>query len=135
LYSVPWFSISSAPPGPDPEEEAPAREQVEARHLLGGGDGVALDDQADAGAHLQALGRGGGRHQRHEGIEGVGVLLGERFAARERGATARRDVGVLGHEQRLEAALLGGAGELVGADRVVGGEHADTQMHGTLLFG
>jgi hypothetical protein len=70
------------------------------------------------------------RHQRDERIEGVGVLLGERLAARERGAPAGGDVGMLRHEQRLEAALLGGAGQLVGPDGIVGGEHADAQMHG-----
>ena len=39
------------------------------------------------------------------------------------------DVRVLGEEQRLVAALLGQARDLAGADRVVGGEVADSEFH------
>ena len=64
------------PPAPDAELEAPARERVEARHLLGGDDRVALDDEADARADPDALGRRRGGHEGHERIESVGILRG-----------------------------------------------------------
>src|SRR6185436_1236810 len=51
----------------------------------------------------------------------------------ERTAPAGRDVRVLGHPQRLEAAVLGLAGQLVDADRVIGGEDANADMHEGLL--
>jgi hypothetical protein len=41
-------------------------------------------------------------------------------------------VGVLGDEERLEAARFGLAGQLVDADRVVRGEDADADVHGVL---
>src|SRR5262249_49125136 len=50
------------------------------------------------------------------------------------GATpAGRDVCVLGEPHGLEAALLEGAGQLVGGDRVLGGKHDDAVVHGDLL--
>ncbi len=65
-------------------------------------------------------------------VEGVRVLLGQRLAAGEGRAPADRDVGVLGDEERLEAARFGLAGQLVDADRVVSGEDADADVHGIL---
>ena len=121
--------LLAVPAGADPEQEAAARERIEARHLLRQDDGVALDDETDAGAHLEPLGRGRGRHQRHERVEGVPVVLGQRRAAGPGRLAAGRDVRVLGHEQRLEAPVLAGARELVDADGVVGGEHEDAQVH------
>ena len=70
------FHLLGIPPTADAELEAPAGERVEARDFLGRDDRVALDDQADARADPDALGRGRGRHEGHERIEGVGVLLG-----------------------------------------------------------
>ena len=46
--------LLSVPARADPEQEAAARQPVEGGHLLGGGDRVALDHEADAGAELAA---------------------------------------------------------------------------------
>ena len=118
------------PAAADAEEEAAVREVIEARHFLRRRDGIALDHEADAGAELE-LRRDRRRHrERDERIVAVPVLLRQGAAAGPRAAAARRDVRVLGHPQRLEAALLDGAREIVGADRVVRGEHDDAVVHG-----
>ena len=114
--SVPWLAhLLAVPAAADAELEAPAGEEVERGDLLGGGDRVALDDQADAGADPQ-LRRGlrdGG--QRHERVVRVPVLLRQLAAARVRRVAGDRDVRVLGEEQRLEAGVLGGSAELARA--------------------
>jgi hypothetical protein len=122
--------LLGVPAAADAEEHAAAREMVEARHLLGERDRIALDDQADAGADLEAGGDGGRRRQGHEGIECVPVLLRQIRAAGPGAAPADRNVRVLGHEQGLEAARLGLAGQLVDADRVIGAELVDAVFHG-----
>src|SRR5207253_459472 len=67
-------------------------------------------------------------------IKGVFVLFRQLLAAGEGAAAAGRDVGVLRHPQRLEATALGLASQLVDADRVLGGEDADADVHGHLLL-
>src|SRR5262249_59215639 len=85
--------LLDVPAAADAELEAPGGEEVEARDLLGRGDRVALDDQADAGPDPELLGGRGGRHEGHERVEGVRGLLRERAAAREGRAPAPRDMG------------------------------------------
>ena len=76
--------LLEVPAGADAELEAPAGEVVERRRLVGEHDRVALDDQRDAGADAQALGRGRDRAQRHERVERVRVLARQLGAARPR---------------------------------------------------
>jgi hypothetical protein len=102
--------LLAVPAGADAEQEASARDVVERRHLLGESDRVALDDEADAGADQEPLGRRGGRSERDEGVEEAVIPARKLFAAGPRRAPARGDVGVLREEERLEAALLGGTG-------------------------
>ena len=127
---VPWFSISSTfQPAADSEQDAAARQLIERRHFLGGDDGIALDQEADAGGELDRLRDGGRGHQRHEGIVRVPVVLRQVAAGRVGRRAARGDVRVLREPDRFEATLLAGAGEIVGADAVVGGEDGDAELH------
>ena len=65
----------------------------------------------------------------HEQVVGVRVLARSSRAARPRALTARRDVRVLGEEQRLEAMLLEHPRELAGSDTVVRWEVTDSEFH------
>ncbi len=103
--------LLAVPAGADAEQEAPAREPVERGDLLGGHDRIALDHQADAGAQLDALGRGRRERQRHERVQRVAVLGRQHVAARVGRLAADRDVRVLGDEQRVERPLLDQPGE------------------------
>ena len=114
----------------DAEQEPAAREEIERGDLLGRRDRVALDHEADTGPEQQPLRRHGGGGEGQERIEGLPVLGGQVRAAGPGAAAAGRDVGVLGHEQRLEAPLLGRPGELRRADRVPGREDRDSKVHG-----
>src|SRR5438094_3572434 len=87
--------LLGVPPAADAEEDAPAREEVEARDLLGGGDRVALDEETDSRADLERGGHGGRRRQRDEQVVRVPVLLRQRRPARPRAPPRDRDVGVL----------------------------------------
>src|SRR5437870_5747840 len=73
---------------------------------------------------------GCGRREGDERVVAVPVLLRQGRAAGPRAAPARRDVRVLREPHRLEAALLEGARDLVGADRVLGRKDHDTEVHG-----
>src|SRR5262249_45469627 len=117
------------PPGADAELQAPAGEVVDAGDLLGGEDRVALDDEADPTAHAKPGRRLGRRGERDEEVVAVPVLGRQMVAAAPRALAARRDVGVLGEEQRLVAAILEPAGEPAGREPVVGREVADAEGH------
>ena len=99
--SVPWLAISSRfQPAPMPNSNAPAREVVDARDLLGGDDRVALGDQADAacrpaGASSRPAPR---RSSRRTGRSVCAYWRGSVAAARERRLAAGRDVRVLGEQ-------------------------------------
>jgi len=122
--------LERVPAAADPELEASSRERVEARHLLGELDRIALHHQADAGTDPQ-LTRGLGRHrERHEGIHHVVVLHREAALVSSRRERRDREVGMLGHPERLEAVLLGGDSELCGMNRVVGRKDGEAVLHG-----
>ena len=106
--------LLDVPAGSDPEQEPSAGEHIDRGDLLGGDDRVALDDQADPGGDLQPLGGDCGSAQRYERVERAAVLRGQLSAGGIRGATTRRDMGVLREEQRLKTALLRHPSELVG---------------------
>ena len=117
------------PAGADAELEPPAGQVVDAGHLLGRGDRVPLDDQADAGADPQPRGGGHRGGHRDEQVEGVRVLARQRTAARMRCRPAGRDVRVLGEEQRLVPALLGEPRQVRGRDGIVGREDRYAGVH------
>src|SRR2546430_10379798 len=58
------------------------------------------------------------------------VCSSDLLPARERAAPARRDVGVLGHEQRFEAAGFQLPSQLLDANRIFGREDEDADVHG-----
>ena len=68
--SVPWLAISSAfQPPPMPNMKRPPDSWSSVATCLAVWIGIALDDQADAGGELDALGHHRGGGQRHERIE------------------------------------------------------------------
>jgi len=67
--------------------------------------------------------------QRHERIVGMRILLRQFAAAGKRAFPARRDMGVLRHEQRGEAARLERRGKLAGIDAVIDREIEDADLH------
>src|SRR5204863_7596839 len=67
--------------------------------------------------------------QRHERVVRAPVLLRQLAPARPRRLARGRYVRVLGEEQRLEAGVLGRAGELGRVDRRVGGEGDEAEVH------
>src|SRR5207244_7647056 len=106
------------PAAADAEEDTAAGQPVERGDLLGRRDRIALDDEADAGAELEAPGRPGRRHQRDEGIVGRPVVAGKLASAGPGAPPARGDVRVLREPTRIDAALLELPPELVGRVRV-----------------
>ena len=70
------------------------------------------------------------------GIEGAQIaVVGQRRVAGARvgGLPLDRDVGVLGHVERVESAFLGRLGRLRGGDAAIGGEQDDAVAHGIRL--
>ena len=135
MYSVPWFSISSwFHPAPIPKRKRPPESWsrlatslavvMVSRSMIRQMPVPIFRRLVTAAAAISEM----------KGSNVCEYSFGERLAARERRAPAGGDVGVLRNEQRLEAALLGRARQLVGPDRIVGGEHADSEIHGSLLL-
>ena len=113
----------------DAERETATGEEVERGGGLCGDDRIVLRDEEDAGADAEARRchrRGGERDER---VEAAAVLVGQLAAVGVGRASARRDVGVLGDPDRVEAALFDRLGQLDHADRHVGDEHRDAVSH------
>ena len=125
--------LLGVPASTDPEDEPPVRQTVEGGDFLGGRDGIAFHDQADAGGEAEPRRDRRSRRQRHEGVVRVPILLGQVRTPGPRAPPARRDVHVLGHPERFEPALLERPGELGRLDRVLGGKHRHAEVHGILL--
>ena len=89
------FHLLGVPATADAEDDAAVGDDVERRDLFRQHDRIALDDEADTGAELDALGgyRGGG--QSNELIVRVPILGGQITAARPGRLAVGRDVGVL----------------------------------------
>src|SRR5262249_22757015 len=116
----------------DTELHPPVRQDVERRDLLRRDQRIPLGDQRHRGTEGQP---GGGLRrsgQRHEAVHAVLELRGPRGdVVVLRGD--RRDMGVVGVEQRLEAAVLQQRRELTGPDGVPGGEHNKPELHDACL--
>src|SRR5688572_1137883 len=95
--------LRAVPARADTEQEAAVREMVQAGHLLGERDRVALWHQGDAGAQLDLTGGTSHGGERHERINRMAVLL-RQLGAPGPGAVVGRHVSVLGHPERLESA-------------------------------
>jgi hypothetical protein len=120
------------------ELQAAAREVVDARDLLCGGDRVTFDDQADAAGDAEIAGRLGGGGERNEEVVRTPVLGRQRLPGRAVGLRGR-DMGVLSEVDGAVAALLRHPGDVAGPHSVVGGKISETEFHtqdlpGTLAF-
>ena len=111
--STPWSAASALfHPKPDAEGDPPAGEMVERGHLLGQHDGVVLGGQQDAGAEADARGHGGRGRQGNDRIQAALVVVeAHAFDEGGRHVLAHRQMGVLGHPERVEAEFLDGRGE------------------------
>jgi hypothetical protein len=116
----------------DAEEEPPLRHLVERGGELGGLDRIALDDEADAGADLQCLGRGRRGGQDHERVHRVVIHFRHIAAAGEWRLAAQRDVRMLGRPQRLEPARLARVRQLDDRHRIIGVKHESAEIHAAL---
>src|SRR5579884_1704333 len=123
------FHFLDVPAAADAEDEAPARQPVEAGDAFRGDDRVALGNETDAGAEHELLRRRGGKGQRDERVVGVRVAFRQFAAAGKRGAPADRNVGVFRHIERPEPALLEGAGEFGDVNAVIDREIEDANPH------
>src|SRR5271166_4197764 len=112
------------PAAANAEDETTARQLVEAGDALRRYDRLALRDQTDAGAEQQLFRRGRGKRECDERIVDMRVALSSMdfAAARERSSPAGRDVRVLRHVERGEAALFERTRELADIDPVIGVE-------------
>ena len=88
-----------------------------------------LDNQANAGAQLDARGHRRNRTERDKRIERVGVLAREFAATGPRRLALRRDVGVFGQEHRLEAMVFRSPAEIGHRDRVFGRKYRYAKVH------
>ena len=102
---------------------------IDTGHRLGRRDRLPLGHQADPSSQQQGLGHRGGGCERDEGIVGPRVADGRTPVATPR---AHRYVGVLGIEERLEAALLHLTAKLCRGHGVAG-EDSDAVVHGAAL--
>ena len=121
--------LFAVPSPADAEDEPTVGNQIHARHLFGGVDRIALNEQADCRPDADRL-AGESRHrERDEGVQRVPVVLRQLSATRPRRQPAGRDVRMLGDPQRLEAHLLHRRRELGHRDRVVGGKDRNAELH------
>jgi hypothetical protein len=117
------------PAGPDAELEPAARDPVEGRDRLGKADRVVLEHQRDGRAERDPLRLHRHRGQRDVRVVRMPVAPGQLRPAGPRRLPGRGDVGVLGEEQPVEPALLGGARQRRPVDAVVGQEDEDAVLH------
>ncbi len=124
--------LRPVPARADAELEPPPGQVVDAGHLLGGGDRVPLDHQADAGPDAQPRGGAQRRRHRHEQVERVRVVPGKRrFTA---GRVLGRHVRVLGEEQRLVPALLSKPRDRVRPDPLMARKDRNAKFHTPIVI-
>jgi hypothetical protein len=116
----------------DAEQETAARDLVDRSDLLGRLDRVALSNQANAGPEQQRFGDRRGRTEHHERVHHVIILL-RKVAATGEGRVARqRNVGMFGHPERIEAALLQRQRQFGRRHRIVREKHLPADPHRSL---
>ena len=76
-YRAVVLHFLGVPAATDAEQKTPARKAVKAGDFLGHGNGVALDDQTNAGADLDGAGDRSGEHEGDERVVGMAVFLGQ----------------------------------------------------------
>ena len=115
----------------DAEQEAAVGQLVDRRDDLGGDDGIALGEQGDAGADLELGRHRRGGVERQERIHDVVVGPDQGTARRVGRLAGGRDVGVLRHPQRFEAAFLQRTPQRGRLHGVRGKEHHRADFHGS----
>ena len=100
------LDLRRIPPGADTELEAPVGKHVETGDLLGELDGVALHDQADAGAEQNLFGRLCGGRQADEGIHRLVVHGRQAGHSGPRRHVRHGNVRVFRHPKGIESAIL-----------------------------
>src|SRR5579862_3284461 len=123
------FHLLDIPAAADAEDDAAARQLVEAGHRFRGDDRVALGNETDPGAEQQLAGRRRGERQRDERVVGVGVALRQLATAGKRALAAQRDVGVLRYEQRLKPARFERRRQLGDVDAVIDRKIENPDLH------
>ena len=124
--------LVDVPAEPDAERHPPAGEVVEAGDRLGERDRVALHRQRDRGGEPDPAGHRGGGGEGDPRIERPQVsVVGQGPVAGlwMRRLPFHRDVGVLGHVERIEPGGLGDARRLRRGDTPVTGEQHDGMLH------
>src|SRR5262249_55430338 len=115
--------------GTDTEDEPAARDQIDARGLLGGMDRIALNEQGNPGEQFNRRGHRGRRRERDERVERVVVPRRQVATVRIRGLATHRDVAVLGDDERGEPPLFDRASQRYRVNGVVIDESGDPEPH------
>jgi hypothetical protein len=111
IHSV-VLRLGPVPSEADSQGETAAGEMVEGGDLLGQDDRIVLGDQKDPGPEGDPLGGRHGSRKGDEGAESPAIVLDPHtFDEGRRHVGPEREMRVLGEIERVEAALLGGAGE------------------------
>ena len=130
---VPWFSISSTfQPAPMPNSKRPPEIRSSVATVFAvtiGSRSVSRLMPVPSRSFLVRGGRGDGATK---GSSVCAYCLGSSAPPGQGDAAARRDVGVLGHEQRFVAVLLERPRDLDDGHRVVGREVVEADLHGSM---
>ena len=130
--ATPWSAASSRfHPKPMPRTTRPPLRWSSVASCLARTIGIVLGDQHDPGAEEDPTGDRRRRGQGHDGVEAAAVVV-ERHPLDQgrRLVGPHREVGVLGQVEGVEAALLGGQGQLGRGHGQIGEECGDAEAHG-----
>ena len=126
------FQLLLVPAPADTKINPPARDMIQAGDLLGGNNRVPFGDQADTGAQADVFGHRRRRRQAQEHIHVVGIIRRQVTTKGEAGAAAGRNMGVIGHEQGVQAAFFHRHSQVRRLHGIVRWEHADAEIHNHL---
>jgi hypothetical protein len=130
VYGAVIFHLFGIPAAADAEQEAALRYLVQRSDKLGRLDRVALDNEVDGCAQLEAGSDARRRAKRDERVHHVKVLLGQRrFALRMGKPAGDRNVRMFRHPERVETTLFERHRKLGRRYRVVGEEDRSTDFH------